>query len=82
MTGNDEIYEGNGYQILVEGTADLIVKSDDQNVKYNYSAIIRDLYNKVYNLTAQVKELAAKLENIPAKSIPTEDISTQTGADL
>lgn len=82
MTGNDEIYEGNGYQILVEGTADLIVKSDDQNVKYNYSSIIRDLYNKVYNLTAQVKELAAKLENIPAKSIPTEDISTQTGADL
>jgi hypothetical protein len=80
MTENDEIYEGNGYQILVEGTADLIIKSQTENMQYNYSSLIRDLYNKIYALSAKVKDLTAQLENIPTKDIPTKDISTQTGA--
>lgn len=80
MTENGEIYEGNGYQILVEGTADLIIKSSTENMQYNYSSLIRDLYNKIYALNTKVKDLAAELENIQPKKIPTNEISTQTAA--
>ena len=62
----------NAYQILMEGTADVIFKVSETE-SYNYSTLIRDLYAKVYNLKSQVQELA---EKIPKSPIPTQEIPT------
>lgn len=62
----------NAYQILMEGTADVIIKVSETE-SYNYSTLIRDLYSKVYTLKHQLAELS---ESIPKQAIPSQEIPT------
>jgi hypothetical protein len=50
------------YQNLVEGKLELIFKAEkDEELKINYSELLRDLYKKVYSLESMVQRLEAQV---------------------
>ena len=70
----------NAYQILMERSGDIAVKVNEE-VTYNVSNLLRDLYTKIYSLTAEINKLAERIpkQEIPKQEIPTKEISNLEG---
>jgi hypothetical protein len=50
------------YQNLVEGKLELIFKSEkDEELKINFSELMRDLYKKVYSLQTEISSLESRV---------------------
>lgn len=50
------------YQNLVEGKLELIFKSEkDEELKINFSELLRDLYKKVYGLQTELSSLESRV---------------------